>query len=242
MHQYRKCVHKIFEGRQCRLVTRTRTLGAAARSKCCDGGKRRDKQHFSARIFAGEKRSLLYRLGGSLFNFWPSLRSIRPAMEPGTAVYYKKHVAYFCIAAWNILTHFHIIVPCILIPVIFAFRLPFVEPVAFDLASVHVTKMPNMYCSEDGFNRLVQNVQQSCQSWNINVPKDHKVNSKMFVSKRQVQSPWLLVLYLIFCRCQGYLIFSNVADADVFMNTKVRLLAWLPESLFIFFPILMHAF
>jgi hypothetical protein len=107
----------------------------------------------------------------------------------GTTVHIKKHVVYLCIAAWHVVTHFHIIVPWILIPVIFAFRIPFVEPIAFDLASVQVTKMPKEFCSDAGFKTLVRNVQQSCQSWNINIPKDYTDWSNVSLSKRHGYSP-----------------------------------------------------
>ena len=66
--------------------------------------------------------------------------------------------------------------------------MPFLEPIAFDLASVQVAKMPQMYCNDAGFKVVVQNVQKSCQNWNINIPKNYTENSKMFNSKRRAQS------------------------------------------------------
>ena len=101
-------------------------------------------------------------------------------MDAGAGVLIKKHVLYIGFAAWHITTHFHIIVPWILVPLIFAFRLPFFEPMAIDLASVHVSKIP--VCSQLAFSRVVRELQESCELRGIASPK--KFDAKFFDQKR----------------------------------------------------------
>ena len=103
-------------------------------------------------------------------------------MEPGSTVLIKKHVVYHCIAAWHIITHFHIIVPWILIPVIFAFQIPILEPIVFDLASVQVSKMPN--CSAEG-KEVLETVQDTIRNWTLAPP----INYTNFNSKRHARKP-----------------------------------------------------
>jgi hypothetical protein len=101
-------------------------------------------------------------------------------MEPGSIVLIKKHVVYHCIAAWHIITHFHIIVPWILIPVIFAFQIPILEPIVFDLASIQVSKMPK--CNE---TEMLETVKGACRDWGLALP----LNYKKFDSKRHARNP-----------------------------------------------------
>lgn len=101
-------------------------------------------------------------------------------MEDGTVVLFKKHAVYICVAAWHIVTHFHIVVPWILIPVIFAFRVPYIEPFVADLASIQVSKIPN--CNQ--FGAVVQNVQVSCELWGLAPPNNYD-SITMLDAKRQ---------------------------------------------------------
>jgi len=104
-------------------------------------------------------------------------------MEPGSIGLIKKHVVYHCIAAWHIITHFHIIVPWILIPVIFAFQIPILEPIVFDLASVQVSNV-SMPCSVEGKEVLVT-VQATMKNWNLAPP----INYTNFNTKRHARKP-----------------------------------------------------
>jgi hypothetical protein len=97
-------------------------------------------------------------------------------MDAGARVLIKKHVLYLGFATWHIITHFHIIVPWILVPLIFAFRLPFFEPMAIDLASVQVSKMP--VCTKEAFSSLVQELQLSCGHRGIAPPQNFDTESK----------------------------------------------------------------
>jgi hypothetical protein len=104
-------------------------------------------------------------------------------MDAGARVLFKKHVLYLGFAIWHIITHFHIIVPWILVPLIFAFRLPFFEPMAIDLASVHVSKMP--VCTEKAFSSLVQELQQSCELRGIAPPQNFDAKSNNWFDEKR---------------------------------------------------------
>ncbi len=106
-------------------------------------------------------------------------------MDSGTLVLLRKHVVYLCIAAWHIITHFHIALPWVLVPVIFAFRVPYLEPTSFDLSTVLVSEV--RMCTDEGFRTLVSKVQNDCinSSPSINSPKDYDNSTMLFDVKRQ---------------------------------------------------------
>lgn len=134
---------------------------------------------FLKKIGSSPQVVLFYKLFRQLFFDFSSSRS---TMEDGTVVLFKKHAVYICVAAWHIVTHFHIVVPWILIPVIFAFRVPYIEPFVEDLASIQVSKIPN--CNQ--FETVVQNVQTSCELWGLAPPKNYDVTT-MLDAKRQAR-------------------------------------------------------
>jgi hypothetical protein len=174
---------------------------------------------FLKRIGSSPKFVLFCKLFRQLFFDFSSSRS---TMEDGTVVLFKKHAVYICVAAWHIVTHFHIVVPWILIPVIFAFRVPYIEPFVADLASIQVSKIPN--CNQ--FGAVVQNVQVSCELWGLAPPKNYD-STTMLDAKRQAIKITCLRIIADFppvIRCRGFLIFNSVVDADNFMNTEVILL------------------
>ncbi len=124
-------------------------------------------------------------------DFWACAHgrsSLRSAMDAGSLVLLRKHAVYLCIAAWRIITHFHIVVPWALVPLIFAFRVPYIEPTEFDLKSVLVSKVPQ--CSNVSFSDSVHIVRGLCEEWGITPPEEYDETKypKMFDLKRQAKN------------------------------------------------------
>jgi hypothetical protein len=89
-------------------------------------------------------------------------------MEAGTRTLITKHVLYLGFAAWHIITHFHVVVPWLLIPLIFAFRMPIFEPTVFNFATVMVANIPD--CTDEGIRTTLHSVVLSCSAWGIEPP------------------------------------------------------------------------
>jgi hypothetical protein len=157
-------------------------------------------------------------------------------MEAGTRTLIKKHAMYLSFAAWHIVTHFHVIVPWLLVPVIFAFRMPIFEPSEFNFATVKVANIPHSFnCTEKGIRNLLIEVGQSYSTWDVNDIKgplvdEHFANANDPISryfKRHANnSDSFAAAHPRFClRCnatgQGHMLFPSVADAEAFMKSQV---------------------
>lgn len=131
-------------------------------------------------------------------------------MDAGSLVLLRKHAVYLCIAAWRIITHFHIVVPWALVPVILAFRVPYIEPIEFDLKSVMVSKLPE--CTNYSFSTAVQKVRTSCADSKAEPPIEYNetTHPKSFDPKRQAENvPAALFFSLMFLvhQVHGILVF-----------------------------------